>query len=53
MDLFSSLFRKRRREGKTTHGIIGKKPSGRVLGKELAAILSEIKPVTTFNAFQK
>lgn len=41
MDLFSSLFRKGRREGETTHGIIGHKPSGRVLGKELAATLSE------------
>lgn len=41
MDLLSSLFRKGRRHRKTTHGIIGNKPSGRVLGKELAATLSE------------
>lgn len=33
MDLFSSLFRKGRREGETAHGIIEYKPSGRVLGK--------------------
>jgi hypothetical protein len=33
MDLFSSLFREGRREGDIAHGIIGGKPSGRVLGK--------------------
>lgn len=41
MDLFSSLFRKGRRQGKNVHGITGNNPSCRVLGKKLAATLSE------------